>query len=84
MQAMEVRCCCTPKKLLGTLPVPFGGVDQVTFLLGNLEATRRITLGVHPFAELDSFGVYSVRRCLKAEDVSIETLRRIPGFEEAR
>ena len=24
MKRMEVRCCCTPNKLLGTLPVPDG------------------------------------------------------------
>ena len=102
MKRMEVRCCCTPKKLLGTLPVPDGHGFDVPFVVmkprnRSIQAMQergrqgvgidRVTLTVTGWVDLQcSAANGEVSRvegiALKADGVSIETLRLIPGFIE--
>lgn len=104
MKRMEVRCCCVPNKLLGTVPVPEilirdGG--RVTLpLMGNLsagltrssiefEVQRWSKSSIAPLSQLPGNGLEEpviVREsgiALKHENVTLDTLRRIPGFIEA-
>lgn len=105
MRRMEVRCCCTPNKLLGTLPVTdrvFNGNEQsMEFPLMGVPSQglpySRITLDVAEWVESRIIGPlgdllvqlpmdYGLSRsgvALKHEGVTLETLRRIPGFIEA-
>lgn len=108
---MDVRCCCTPNKLLGTLPVPdttkVGG--RVNFVVmkprnSDFRVTRvsptpdYIEFEVQewsqierdqtvPDHELTLFSGHGFTResgvALKHEGVTVDTLRRIPGFIEA-
>jgi hypothetical protein len=94
MIRLEVRCCCVPEKVLGTLPVdhcPLPG-DRITFPLmtrysrpGPREALAKtmaerpsIMFEVSMWSSLEEAGV-----ALKREGVDLETLRRVPGFIEA-
>jgi len=90
MKRMDVRCCCRPDKLLGSVPVPDSTQvgTEVTFHLVRamsvVEAFRGATEFVSPerihlvATEWSSFGQRGV--ALKAEGVPVETLQRIPGF----
>ena len=81
----EVRCCCSPQKLLGWAEAP-EGAPTVTFLLAvsynsSLDAgcaTETITLPIDRI-QVPGRPAYPA---IKAERTSIETLRRIPGFIE--
>ena len=86
---MEVRCCCTPRKLLGWLDVKEGlrPGDVANFMLME----KRLTL------EGDTSGKFEVVQlpiqriaegskswlALKSEETPIEKLRKIPGFKES-
>lgn len=79
----EVRCCCTPRKLLGWLEVPTLDADRVVFWLRFAmdrweDPPRRIELPIAEFIDERK----ERRRAIKAEGVPIELLRRIPGFIE--
>lgn len=45
---LQVRCCCTPTKIMGTLPAPVGGATERVFQLGSGGMLR---LGVRRYAE---------------------------------
>lgn len=98
MRRVEVRCCCQPFKLLGTLPLPDNArswsypvckASRVTSPQALLRATRG---GIRPETvtlELHKFGVVEGGRlvtgwALKADGLPLEKLRRIPGFIEAK
>lgn len=98
LRRVEVRCCCQPKRLLGWLPVDELKIwegSKVRFLVAPARTFRE--LGAAPISELavstlelpiltaclpDADG--GRRLALKSEETPIETLRRIPGFVEAR
>ncbi len=90
---MEVRCCCNPKKLLGSIEA------DPSVLVNRYKITRRcrvnawkpedpvmdmdfiVELPVGAYYEPESSGhPYLV---LKSNDVPIEVLRTLPSFEEA-
>lgn len=79
---MEVRCCCLPEKLLGHLDVA-PGLQRVRYPLltsYNIHMDFEvIELEVCEF--VGDNGIFY--KCLKARDIPIETLRKIPGFKEA-
>lgn len=92
MKRMEIRCCCTPSKLLGTVPVPDHSGSLISLpLMGRADAGRppaRIEFEVATWArdvfDRDLGGYVRVpETALKHEGVTIETLRRIPGFIES-
>ncbi len=112
MYRMEVRCCCQPEKLLGTLPVPdrvrrgqvksiafpiTGKIDwdtgrhipqsSITFAVERWATIVKLTpdsrKSARRFSELEGLAEMDGGLALKHENVTIETLRRIPGFLEA-
>lgn len=74
---LEVRCCCTPDKLLGWLPAPQYGRAQ-KFLLRGESPLGFLRLEVCRFSY---FG--RIHNAFKAESVDISVLRQIPQFIEA-
>lgn len=84
MNRLEVRCCCQPKKLLGTLPVP----DRVQHgqcivfprlqRLAGSNSLDRVMLPVATFWQRHK----GYCLALKAEGVTLEVLRTLVGFEE--
>lgn len=87
----EVRCCCQPQKLVGWLDVPeHMGVFTLPLHSFDYEEqavrteTIKLVIDVYaPAAICDQDGFYSLPdpyKAIKAEDVPIETLKRIPGF----
>lgn len=105
MRRMDVRCCCTPNKLLGTLPVPEAafreGIDKIDFVVVGAPRlglpSSRITMEISEWQQREIVDPYladslfsPVPRvtdggvALKHENVTLETLRRIPGFIEAK
>lgn len=98
MKRMEVRCCCTPNKLLGTLPVTDAHGGQVRFALMkprvNFNEWNRIarpsngaailSMKVLPWSHANrDTGEQAAGIALFAEIVTLEQLRLIPGFIEA-
>lgn len=85
MTRMDVRCCCQPQKVLGSLPVPNPVVSGqcVVYYQNTIHADGHVDTLTLPVATL-----YSRRGgmtlALKAEGVTLETLRTIPEFMEAR
>jgi hypothetical protein len=98
MKRIEVRCCCQPQKLLGTLPVPdqtgLGAMVKFVVMKPRTYAQPRghnrplngdpyIHLPTESYADMTGphpkYGI-----ALKAEGVSIEQLRLIPGFIEEK
>lgn len=91
MPRLNVRCCCQPTKILGTLEVPEGWQALKAINLrrydGGLEVLeiREIVLGARselvekysrvPLPALTERAVYS-------EDRPIEFWRKVPGFRE--
>ena len=96
MKRLEVRCCCQPQKLLGTLPVTdnHGASFQFTvmkprtydFDFSRLPITtpvnrQFVTMPIESFVDMSGpHPKYGL--AVKAEGVPIETLRLIPGFIE--
>lgn len=92
MKLMEVRCCCQPQKLLGYLPV-IEGQTRMRYVLRPTEPDDgqrfqqiELRLGAFNDARMNEAGdvVRDTHLALKAEDIPIEVLRRIPSFVEAR
>lgn len=89
---LEVRCCCQPQKLLGTVEVRDDHGDVVVFdipgphsgprELSAVASMNVVQLPVAIINILDGYGRQAYR-AVKAEGVSIETLRTIPSFIEA-
>lgn len=91
MTRLEVRCCCQPRRLLGWLEVPDPGAPSVVVPVVSLNSVDgspvqrpepSFSTFTLPLANLrDEVG--HMRRAVKAEGMSIETLRSVPGFVEA-
>lgn len=98
MKRIDIRCCCAPGKLLGSLPVrdDTRAGEVVRFVVMKprtyaapdrnrvaAQSVPEVSLTVEAFTDLSGahpkFGI-----ALKAEGVTVETLRRIPGFIEER
>lgn len=96
MNRMEVRCCCQATKVLGTLPVQASDSAEGSLRLYPVglpsslyqpdakpaKNPETIDFRVSRWFEDDGRGFHT-GLALKHENVTIETLRRIPGFEEA-
>ena len=99
MKRVEIRCCCEPTKLLGTVPVIESlvvvGRTVVLPLFGVPErGLRRSEIALEVAEWFQTVRVHgapdeaSVKRvgggiALRGDGIAIETLRRIPGFIEA-
>ncbi len=99
MKRIEVRCCCQPQKLLGTLPVPdltkLG--DRVGFVMmkpstRSIEAiqasAKRMSAPSKVELPIESFADMTGSHpkysiAVKAEGMTVAQLRLIPGFIEA-
>ncbi len=93
---LEVRCCCTPGKLLGWIDWPddmrssvrLPVVSSMTVEEGFLKISGDMTESV-PYESavltLCDFRKEALSRpykAVKSNDVPIEVLRKIPGFQE--
>lgn len=92
---IEVRCCCNPVKLVGWIDIDaenksyisiavYPETDTISILMDadlNISMPRQIDLRMEMYKPEDGSEPYLA---LKAEDIPIETLRKIPGFIEAR
>lgn len=92
----EIRCCCNPGKLIGTVPIhePLQLGRSVTFaLISERRAGHLMLSTVHtPRLETLTLEVGKVQRradgldarlALKSNDIPEEQFRRIPGFRAA-
>lgn len=98
MKRLDIRCCCEPAKLLGSVPVPDSASagQAVKFVvmrprvrtadassLRFTAAPREIVLKVEAFTAFgDAHPKFGV--AVMADGVDVETLRRIPGFIEEK
>lgn len=98
MKRIDVRCCCTPGKVLGSLPVrddtSAGEVVRFVVMKPRTRAAparttalivsiSEVCLTAETFADLSgAHPKYGI--ALKADGVELETLRRIPGFIEEK
>lgn len=89
MRRVEVRCCCVPSKLLGSLPVMDRDLvlgRRIEFVVLQRFGEPRLPRVSLEIATWES-GVGRVELAgglaIKSNDVPIEVLRRIPGFIEA-
>lgn len=90
MIRLEVRCCCQPRKLFGTLPVEAGDwrahrfeyMDPMAHI-GDLPSEARVrSIELEPAMFKGKRGAPYL--ALKSGRYPIETFRKIPGFEEAK
>jgi hypothetical protein len=79
---LEVRCCCNPKKLVGWITVPNALVEvgvPLSFPLFPETGSEFRTLCMRVETINHRGASYPA---IKAEDVPLEILRRVPRFEE--
>lgn len=87
---LEIRCCCQPHKLLGWVDVdPNHAVEGRALRLPLKVSISDVQARVYPFLYLHvgRIAFPDDRRghlAIMAENVPIETLRLVPGFEENR
>jgi hypothetical protein len=79
IKLLNVRCCCTPTKVLGTMPWP-GGSEQMTFArkTGLFDPPTKVTVHVRQFMHADGLKELAVY----SDDRGVEFWRAIPGFRE--
>ena len=95
---IEVRCCCDPAKLLGTVPCPNPrprAGERITFLLrarhpygdparGD-ERVECVTLEIQHWSRYFAYACeLESGLALKSDDTPLDTLRRIHGGLDAR
>lgn len=94
---LEVRCCCTPRKLLGWIdvpdrslapyirfcPLPAPSVADFVRAENVMRSGDVVTLSVAQYEYAPDRRTTRPYFALKAEGVPIETLRLLRGFEEA-
>ena len=78
MPRMNIRCCCNPGKLLGSVEVPTGAERQryVAFPINDF-GNVRLEVGLCHHAGRKEFA-------LKSMDLGMDVLRSIPSFKEAK
>lgn len=94
---VQVRCCCTPAKVLGTLPAPVGGAQERTF---QLTSGGMLKLGVRRYQQRCQVSEELLARAADpvvaaylqqghvdalayySEDTPLEVLRLVPEFHE--
>lgn len=78
---VEIRCCCNPNKLLGTVEAPGDGAPSVKFTIVGWTDPLELPWGT---CELGPRHAERGRRfrALKSMETPIEVLRLIPSFEE--
>lgn len=93
---MNVRCCCQPQKILGTMDVPYEFSDRF-FVMEKLEPmpvrsargivmspiSARHEIEIRDFVDY-STGERAVERAVYSGDRPVEFWRKIPGFVEAK
>jgi hypothetical protein len=84
MNRLEVRCCCQPRKLLGTLPVPDHVQSGQCIVFLRLQHSADPSPLEHVMLRVATFWQRhkGYRLALKAEGVTLEVLRTLVGFEE--
>lgn len=90
---LNVRCCCTPTKILGTLEVPPGAVERRGFLVHTmrpaapwnwqelLDAGQSLLRANTEHVEIRSFG-YLGEPAIYSEERPVEFWRGLPTFRE--
>jgi len=79
MRQFEVRCCCIPERLLGWLDVPEDARREVSFAQFEDGYLKAVTLPIEMLSTPGRPGYWAI----KAEGMTIDELRKIPGFKEA-
>lgn len=75
-EMLEVRCCCTPDKLLGWIP----GISDGRYVkISNGNPLENLTLMIHILAD----GKGGEYRAIKAEGFTKEQLMNYPAFRPA-
>lgn len=95
MKKLDVRCCCDPGKLLGWLEVDDELRSECTFPVlkftarhwlgpvdGERVRTESLTLPICDLS-LDAGPLHMKIRAVKADGVSVDTLRTVLGFVPA-
>lgn len=88
MRIFEVRCCCQPQQILGYLPVPDSAKTSVTYALshqlGGWPEQIRFDLAEIVESYMNEYGdtVHDRHLAIKAEGITLETLKRIGSFSE--
>jgi hypothetical protein len=86
VQMLEVRCCCEPEKLLGYLTadsdwqsVRYYDPDyQRSYKKDSIEMPKIFSLPIRTFYNRGRY-----YQAIDAHGITIEQLRKIPGFQEA-
>jgi hypothetical protein len=90
---VEIRCCCNPGMLLGTVEVPEAKrlEPEYTFRLPDGKSVKMETGAICNKrllvldGRMEALAVeVELQQAIKSMDLPIETLRKIPTFEEAK
>lgn len=89
MTRLNVRCCCQPQKILGTLPYPKGRDAVISETVYFRYAMRTSPFEITETSLKLLVAIFKdpvtgvVERAYKAEGISIEKLRNLKDFVEA-
>lgn len=89
---LNIRCCCQPTKIFGTLEVPAGSIDRMGFnvclagpvpklstqIPNTLTSTQFHHIQIKPFGPVMGIKEWAVY----SDDRPIEFWRKLPGFKE--
>jgi hypothetical protein len=79
IKLLNVRCCCTPEKVLGTMPWREGSESMHFASKASLfDPPKKVTVRVRHFMHADGFNELAVY----GDDRGVEFWRTIPGFRE--
>lgn len=79
MRRMEIRCCCNPAKLLGTVDVPDTMRRTVRWAIADGEI---LELPIAPITMPDGHGHFMSYAAIKSMDTPLWKLKCIPSFRE--
>jgi hypothetical protein len=82
---IEIRCCCNPAKVLGTVDIPEHPSGKAPAFRFALPDGGVIYLQVGKVSRYNAYsGEYEHIRALNSNETPIEILRQIPTFKEAK
>lgn len=80
---IEVRCCCDPSIVLGTVEIPAADSHFKMFRFA-LKNGEKLVLQIGRIASMDYSGCREVKTALNSNETPIEILRQIPGSKETK
>lgn len=84
---LNVRCCCQPTKIFGTLEVPEAAIKRRLYMIATAEIAAakypsQITYIKHHCIQIKQFGSHWPLEEAITDNRPIEFWRKIPGFKE--